>query len=268
MKNIMDYGKAQGMSLVGKYLPQINPFRSIVLVQTLDEWEQVKDQYSQSTIHRVDYPLGKSQAKRDATEGTNGFAESVPELIATVQQQGEDGAVLLARTFTPSPPRYLYLGGFNILFYLEREIKIELVGRAFDGNELTQGLACHERFCLDWDDTPFINSRADLYRRKAFRYLVSPEEYQAQREARIKFLVKGCHYPPDAVERNVPELLVWVDDLAIRKLFDDVVICLQGQKLALRSRGLTIFGVQGNIIMNDRQIQIQPWEIFAPKRWS
>lgn len=268
MKNIMDYGKAQGMLLVGEYLPKLNPFQSIDIIRTLEEWESVKSKYGQAMIHRIDYPIGRSKAKRNAVEGTNGFAESIPELISSVQKQGDNGVVLLAQTTIPSPPRYLCLGGFNILFRLGEEIIIELVGRAFDGHELTQGIACHERYCLGWNDAPFIMSRSGMARRGALQYLVSPAEYQSQREARIKFLTQSCHYAPDEVERHVPELLVWLDDATIKVLIEDIVLCLRGQQLALRSKNLTVFGVQGNIVEINGRVQLQPWEIFRPERWT
>ncbi len=39
MKNVMHYGKARGMTLVGKYLPKLNPFQSIDLIGTMEQWK-------------------------------------------------------------------------------------------------------------------------------------------------------------------------------------------------------------------------------------
>lgn len=268
MKNVMNYGKAQGMTLVGRYLPKINPFQYMDAVRTLEEWEQVRSKYGATMIHRIDYPIGHAQVKKNATQGTNGLAESIPELIATVQAQSDVGVVLVVQTTFPTPPRYLYLGGFNILFRMGIDITIELVGKAFDGHELTQGWGYHERYSVNWDDLPFATSRADLARLSTSRALVTAEQYQGLRQARMQFLTKECHYLPNTVEANVPRSLILLSNDALRLLLDDVVMELCGRRALMEHDGLTMFGVQGNVVEYNDQIFIQPWEIFRPERWQ
>ncbi len=268
MKNVMDYGKARGMTLVGKYLPKLNPFQSIDLIGTMEEWGQVRYKYGDTMIHRIDYPIGHAQVKQNAVQGTNGFAESIPELISAVRKQGNSGVVLIAQTTHPSPPRYLYLGGFNILFCLGSHVVIELVGKAFDGHELTQGLGYHEQYCLNWDDIPFVMSRNNLVRRATSMKWITVNEYQIQRHNRIQFLDESCHYPLGEVESNVPEILPLLDDSALRLLLDDIVVELRGKRVLLEYDKMRLFGVQGNVVEHNGQIEIQPWEIFCPERWS
>ena len=235
---------------------------------TLEEWDQVRGKYGKTMIHRIDYPIGHSQVKQNAVQGTNGLVESIPELISTVRQQGNAGVVLIAQSISPPPPRYLYAGGFNILFCVGDHVTIELVGRAFDGHELTQGLACHERYCLGWDDIPFVLNRTDLARRGTLKTWATVAEYATQRRERIRFLTEECHFPLNAVEASVPELLPLFDNTALRQLLDGVVLELRGQRLKLERDGMMMFGVQGNVVEIDGQMQIQPWEIFRPERWT
>lgn len=267
MKNVMDYGKARGMALVKEYLPQLNPFQCMDVVGTLEEWEQVKGKYGSTMIHRIDYPIGHAQVRQNAVQGTNGLVESIPELIARVQAQGNSGVVLISQTVFPPPPRYLYLGGFNILFRMGAEVALELVGKAFDGHELTQGLGYHERYVINWDDIPFVTSRADLVREGTAKVWTTAEDYQHQRRARVRFLAEECHFPLEKVEANVPESVPLLNNEALRLLLEDIVMELRGQQSVLEHNGLTLFGVQGNVVEHEGQIVIQPWEIFRPERW-
>lgn len=268
MKNVMDYGKARGMALVGKYLPEFNPFRHMDVIATMDEWGQVSSKYDETAIHRIDYPIGHAQVRRNAVQGTTGLVESIPELITAVREQGNSGVVLIAQTAFPTPRRYLDLGGFNLLFHVNSHVMIELVGKGFDGHELTQGLACHERYCLSWYDIPFVTSRSDLVHSSTERMWATVEQYQSSRHGRIKFLTEACHYSLDEVEVNIPETLSLLGDEALCILLEDVVFTLYSHQTLLECDGLRVFGVQGNVVEHNGQIKVQPWEIFRPERWS
>lgn len=268
MRNVMDYGKARGMALVGEYLPELNPFQYMDVIGTLEEWEQVRSKYGGTMIHRIDYPIGSAQVKQNAVQGTTGLVESIPELIAAVQKQGESGVVLIAQTTFPPPPRYLYLGGFNMLFCVNSHVTIELVGKSFDGHELTQGLACHERYCLGWGDIPYTASRADLVRNSIEKAWATVEQYRAQRRERIKFLSEVCHFSLDKVKASVPKMLPLLDNTALHLLLEKIVFGLYDQQTALEHNRLTVFGVQGNVVEHNGQAEVQPWEIFRPERWS
>lgn len=268
MKNVMDYGKARGMALVGKYLPELNPFRHMDVITTMDEWEQVSSKYDETAIHRIDYPIGRAQVRQNAVQGTTGLVESIPELITAVREQGNSGVVLIAQTAFPTPRRYLDLGGFNLLFHVNSHVAIELVGKGFDGHELTQGWACHERYCLNWRDIPFAASRSDLMQFSTEKTRTTATQYQSQRSERIKFLTEVCHYSLDEVEANIPEDLSLLDDEALCILLEDVVFTLYSHQASLEHDGLTVFGVQGNVVEHGGQIEVQPWEIFRPERWS
>ena len=43
INNLMTYGKAKGIVLLQKYLPNLNPFAGISIIRDLEEWEKVKD---------------------------------------------------------------------------------------------------------------------------------------------------------------------------------------------------------------------------------
>jgi len=263
----MDYGKAYGMTLVGEWLPEINWFYNIQLIASLDEWNEIKVDYSENAVYRIDYPIGAGKAKRNAVSGTNGFADSIPGYIAKARAQGSDGVVLVAKSRYTPPLRYQYLGGFNIRFHLGDSVTLELVSRAFDGHELTQGTAWHERYTVAWSEVPLMSSRRDLVA-NGLGQIVTPELYTLQRAERQRFLIKELHYDPDRVAEYLPITFQPIKESVLRQLLDEVVLTLFDKRRQLLGAGLRVFAVQGNIVPVAGQTLIQPWEIFVPGRWE
>ena len=262
MKNLMDYSKARGIILLDKYLPDISPFKDICIVESLEKWEDIKHGYGEFAIQRVDLPIGS--AKHNAVSGASGLTKDVPELIKCVKSLSEDGIVLVMNTKSPCCFRYQNDGGFNVLFSVGNRIIIELVGKGFDGHELTQGIACHERYTLEWNEAYFRKDRNDLIRGKDQTYLVGKEEYVVQRKERIEFLVNDCHYDKRIVEENVPlEYREFKNEL-VGELLDKIILKMLENKSSFNKNGLWNFCVQGNFVNGT----VQPWEFFIPERWA
>lgn len=263
MRDPMKYGKAKGIVLLQKYLPKISPFKSIDIVSNIDEWNAIKDRFGEFVPNRVDYPIG--QPRRNVIAGTNGLASGMPSLIESVNKQSPNGVVLLLPTKENVivPPRYEDDGGFNVLFNMGRNVIIELVGKGFDGHEVTQGLANHERYQIPWNEVLFMRDRRDMLKSPTVQKShVTPESYEKQRQARIKFLHEVIGYDLETVKNNVPETYSLISDNIIKTLLDDVVLELMKKRQMILRDGLTRFGVQGNIIDGN----IQPWEIFRAER--
>lgn len=264
MKDPMRYGKAKGIVLLQKYLPKLSPFKSIDMVSNLEEWNAIKDKFGDFVPNRVDYPIG--EPKRNAVAGTNGFTSGMPAMIQRVNEQSPNGVVLLLPTkeSVVIPPRYEDEGGFNVLFNMGSSIIIELVGQGFDGHEVTQGLANHERYQIPWEEVLFMRNRKDMLKCGAVQKShVKPEEYEKQREARVKFLHEVVGYDLAIIEEKIPKTYHLIPDDTIRALLDDVVLELMQQRTKLLNDGLIRFGVQGNLINGT----IQPWEIFRAERF-
>ena len=262
MRDPLKYGKARGIVLLNKYLPRVTPFKDVDIIGNFEEWEAVKEKYAGFSAHRTDMPIGHSM--RNAVSGTSGFASEIPELIRKVNEQSPDGVVLLMTTKVPAVPRYLYDGGFNARFLVGSEILVEFVGKAFDGHELTQGLAVHERYVIPWGDALFVRRRSDLMKNGGIlKDFVSQEHYAAQRAERYHFLVEDCHYDIVAVNENLPMRPVKLSDALLESFFDEIVLEILKQRYELARDGLRLFGVQGNFANG----KVQPWEIFRTERW-
>lgn len=262
MKDPMKYGKAKGIVLLQKYLPKLSPFRSIDIVSNIDEWNTIKDKFGDFVPNRVDYPIG--DPKKNAIAGTNGLTNGMPELIKKVNDQSSNGVVLILPTKedVKVPPRYEDDGGFIVLFNMGNSVIIELVGKGFDGHEVSQGFANHERYQIPWNEVLFMRNRKDMMKSQTVqKSFVTPENYEKQRKERIKFL-HDAGYDLEKIEEKVPKEYTLIPDETIERLLDDVILELMKKREMILQDGLTRFGVQGNIIDG----KIQPWEIFRAER--
>jgi len=81
-------------------------------------------------------------------------------------------------------PRYEDDGGFNILFNMNDSVIIELVGKGFDGHELTRN-GMHERYQIPWSEVLFIRDKSDLIKNNMVQtYIIEQEDYKKTRESR------------------------------------------------------------------------------------
>ena len=159
MHDPMKYGKARGMKLLEQYLPDVVPFSDLKIVASYDEWREVRSGYGNFVFQRVDLPIGETASP---VSNTNGFSADISRVLNEAKLQNPNSVLLVMNTKQPTCCRYLYDGGFNVLFKLNDLIIIELVGAGFDGHELTRGLAVHERYIINWNDVPFIGDTKSL----------------------------------------------------------------------------------------------------------
>lgn len=259
----MLYGKARGACLLQKYLPEkAVPFYKIRLAETVEDWEEAKETFinKEFIFFRADWLIDKP--KPDRVYGANGYPSEIPAFIEQVRADSPYGAVLLHDPKRPRCNRYDYEGAFNILFLPDDKVIIELVGKAFDGHELTQGLAVHERYEIPWSKIAETESRRDLSLYGGIT--VSPEQYSEQRKQRVEYLTAKCHFDEDAVEKSVPKELTIVRGSLIEELLTNIVFELSTKKDDLKAEGLDPFCVQGNFANGEPQ----PWELFVTDRWA
>lgn len=260
INNLMTYGKAKGIVLLQKYLPKLNPFTGIRIIKDINEWEQIKDTCPERITQRTDTKIGDPRNVR--ISGTSGKKEDVPECLRQIKMQNPDGVLLLLSMKEETIPRYKNDGGFNVAFNVGENVIIELVGKGFDGAELTRGKAVHERYVIPWDSILFMKDRYDLQKsRDVSTYLVEDSKYQKSREERVGWL-KSIESNTDEIEASVPTKYKRFDNDFIKSMLDDVVLPIYERQKELKGDGLNIFNIQGNIVDG----RIVPWEIFRPER--
>lgn len=269
------YGKLRGLLLLLSLLPDVAPISEYIIIRSIEDWEAIKDDWQGFILQRVDWPLD-AEKPTSAKYGTSGRPEDIPRLLEMAKKDCPECVLLLMKTKKESVYRYNNDGGFNVLFDLDPRggVVIELVGRGFDGHELTSGAAVHEQYVIPWkglsslEKTMECNPRDIKEMTKLLSgyntYAVSPEEYAKQREERSSYLAARCGYDPEIVEGKLPTTYQPLDRELVYDLIEKVVLELYRKSIRLFHEDLLFFGVQGNFA-ND---EVQPWEIFVPNRWA
>ena len=260
INNLMTYGKAKGIVLLQKYLPKLNPFVRISVIKDLEEWEKVKDNYPERITQRTDTKIGDPRIVR--ITGTTGKKEDIPDCIRQIKDQNPDGVLLLLTMKKETIPRYQNDGAFNIAFFQGDSVVIELLGKGFDGGQLTREKAVHERYTIPWNEVLFMRDKYDLQKsREVSKFVVNDEEYQRTRNERVAWL-KSIEKDKEAIEEAVPPKYQPTDNDTIKSILDDIVFPLYKRQSDLKRDGLSIFNVQGNIVDG----KVEPWEFFRPER--
>lgn len=259
------------MLMAQKYFPDNFPFYHPSIIQTLAEWEAVKEHYGEKMIHRVDYPLGR--ARRNAVVGTTGLACDVEYYLEQIHAQRANGALLIWQSRHAIVPRYQNLGGFNIAFSVSKEVIIELVGLGFDGSDLTSGRARHEFYRLPWAKTPTFYpgwSHLGKFSSQHFSIAHDPDGYATSRERRIAMLQASCRYNSHAMSSMVPLDYRAPVSAVMNELFAKIIGPIVTRTASLWHEGLTEFAVQGNIPYRHDGTgwTIEVWEMFCPERWG
>lgn len=259
LQEIMKYGKAKGIVLIRKYLPKLNEFNGIKIIKSIEEWEQIKDSLPDRVTTRTDTVIGDTRQVR--IDGASGKIEEIPSVITQIKSQNPDGVLLLLDTKSQTIPRYENDGGFNIGFNMNESVVIELVGKGFDGREITREKAVHERYVIPWNDVLFMRNKTDLMKsRDVSKYIISDEQYKQTRQERINFL--SDKEDKQEVESLIPTTYTESNDELIKNILDQIVFELYSRKNDLARDGLRNFNVQGNIVDG----RLIPWEIFRPER--
>ncbi|MBR2544053.1 hypothetical protein IKF04_02000 [Candidatus Saccharibacteria bacterium] len=269
------YGKLRGLLLLLSLLPDVAPISKYTIIRSIEDWEAIKYDWQGFSLQRIDGPLD-AEKPTSAKYGTSGRPEDIPRLLEMAKKDCPEYVLLLMKTKEESVYRYDNDGGFNVLFDFNRRngVVIELVGRGFDGHELTSGVAVHERYVIPWEGLSSLKETMERNPRDVKEmakllsgyntYTVSPEEYAKQREERFRYLTAGCGYDPEIVEGKLPTTYQLLDRKLVYDLIEKVVLELYRKSIRLFHEGLLYFGVQGNFANG----KVQPWEVFIPERWA
>lgn len=250
------------MYLLKKYLPNLNLISNVTVVNSLEEWNKIKDRFPERIVTRTDNIIGETTVR---ISGTSGKKEDIPRYLKQIKSQNPNSVVLLIEGNLPSYRRYENLGGFIVAFSLDEDITISLVGRGFDGRELTRGISEHEGYKIPWNEVLFIKNREDLLKNKFVQHhIIDDEQYKKSRVERVNFLVEDVKEDKEIAETKIPLSYHLIDDSIIEDIIENVVIPLYSRNTDLHYDGLKHFKVQGNI---SNKGKIVPYEITTPERF-
>lgn len=250
--------KARGIKLISKYLPNLSVHKQLYVVNTIEEWNKIKDKFPETVTVRTDSRngrpipnIGGTTCKKDNVEQYFKKAFSIEKEPYFLCMELEEG----------TGERIDTSGGILIDVTMGGMVYIGYVGPGFDCRELTKGKAEHETWTIPWNDLLFIKS-SGLY--KYHFQTISQQAYKPTAIERMKFLIDEYPERKEEIINKMPKQYNKVRPIIMENLLEQVLIPLYMQKEELLKDGLNKFDVELNVLSNGRFI---PMEICRPERF-
>lgn len=250
--------KGKGIKLISKYLPHLSVHKQLYVVNTIEEWNQIKDKLPETVTIRTD---SKNGMPIPNIGGITRLKKDVDEYFERAMKIEEEPYFLCMELEEGTGERIDTLGGFLIDATMGGNVHIGYTGPCFDCRELTKGKAEHETWTIPWKDILFVKG---TNHRKWHIQTINQEAYTQTAIERIKFLV--YEYPERRYEiiEKMPSNYTLIKSDIIENLINQVMVPLYDRKEELLKDGLEKFDVEVNVLKNGRLV---PFEICRPERF-
>lgn len=247
--------KARGVKLIKKYLPHLYVHKQFYVVNTVEEWEQIKDNFQGMVTVRTDNRLGCPIPK---TQGITRKKEYVSEYIKRIIEVEKNPSFLCMKLEEGTAERVDTLGGVVIDATIGGQVYIDYIGPCFDCREITKGIGAMQSFCVPWDKLLLFKESNILLKK------INEQEYRDIAIKRMEFLIR--EYPERRYEiiQKMPNKFKGISPKIMDDVAKQVLEPLYMKKRELLQDGLNKFDVELNISKNGRII---PMEICRPERF-
>lgn len=250
--------KGRGIKLIYKYLPKLLVHKRVYVVNTIEEWRQIKDKLPDTVTVRVD---NRNNMPIPLVTGTTRPKDQVEEFFRETMKVEKFPFFLCMELEEGAGERVDTKGGFLIDATIEKNVYIGYTGQEFDCRELTKGKAEHETWMVPWNEILFFKSNNH---RKYHINTISQEEYKKSAIERMKFLIREYPSRKNEIIEKMPKRYEPIKPYLLESLIDQVLVPLYERKTELLGDGLNEFDVELNILGNGKLI---PMEICRPERF-
>lgn len=257
---INTYKKCKGIALVDKYLPKLSPLNKMYVINSMEDWEKVENEFPiQMMTARCDCPKG---INAKLPNGQTFNRDRVRGYIKEVKSAVPDAVIILEDMKSGSNERIHTQGGVNLDIQIGDHVYMDYVGPGFDCRELCIGKAVHEAWNIPWEEVPFIKDSA-IQKYKTME--VSQREYIETAKERALFLIKAFPDRKDEILETIPKRYNGISRQIFRDVREQVIFPLWLQHEQLSKDGLRSFGVEVNIVEDGTLV---PMEIQVPDRFK
>lgn len=254
------YKKCSGTALIDKYLPDLSPINKMYVINTEEEWEQVKEEFPLFTMTvRCDCPRG---VEGRLPEGQTFHRDRVNQYIKDVKKLVPDAVIILEDLKPGTNERIHTKGGANLDIKIGEYIYIDYAGPSFDCGILSRGKGSHESWVIPWEEVPFID---DTFIRKYKVGEINQTQYWETAKVRIDFLIDAYPDKKDEILATMPKSYKGIEKRVFRDLRDNVIFPLYIKQEELLRDGMDHFGVELNIVQDGSMV---PFEISVSSRFK
>lgn len=255
---IKQYGKAYGTVLLREWLPKISRTRNLFVLDSYDDFMQIKDKLPDMFIIRADAKIGEQPTL--GVEGNFVRKDQVKDYILRVKQSNPNGATLCLDQEDGTREKVRTDGAFNVYLEIGQKVYIDYLGKGFDMGGITKGRENHESWSFNWNDVLFVTP----YNMNKYGHsITSQENYLESARRRLRQLL-DLGYSREYIKGKVPKVYSPMPYSIKERLLDDILLPLYEKRVNLEKDGLKSFGVQGTIVDGE----LCPIEFNRPERFK
>jgi len=254
-KKMNNYYRTSDMIKLLKYFPDLSPIIDLTIVESEEDYLNNIDYLKTLKNNRED--TLKTHLNTVSTDN-KGLGEDFLKLIRELKTQDKDAVLVLFNTENKPSERYERYAGISIGVEVNEWVKIDAVGKGFDGREVSKNLYTHERYDIPWFDLRNINTENF---KKYRTYLINDEEYAKTRNERVNYL-KKIGYESDKIEVEVPKTYQEIPDFIWQDIIKNFLKVLEKEEDYLISDGIMSFSISGHTEGN----RYLPWQLFDKSR--
>ena len=255
---MMNYHRTRDMINLLTFFPNLSPIRNLTIVKSIEDYKNNYEFCKGFTTQRNDTIITKPSMKSIEVAKSNPIV--VINTFEQVKKLDNNGVVVLFDLCHEPSERYQRYAGISVGVSLGNGIYIDSVGKGFDGREVSKGLASHERYYIPWFELRICN----IGNFKKYRtYLISDEEYEKSRNARIEFLT-SLGLNSELVSKYIPERYIEIPDFIWLDVIKNLIKKLENMEEELLTARLNEFAISGHT--EDRKFF--PWQIFDKSRYT
>lgn len=254
MKN---YHRASDMIDFLYFFPEASYVKRLAIATDIDDYLHNKEYFDAFDSYRVDSPKDSSLIEGIESDG---LKTDFVDLFKRIYKKNKHGVVLFFELDGKVDKRYMCDAGISVNINLYEDVCIEVVGKGFDGREISKGICVHERYLIPWFELKFLNIQ-NFHKYKI--YQIDQKDYYDSRKQRIDYLIslgedvnKFIDYIP-SIYKNIPDS-IWED------LIQSILVNLYKKDDILEKSNFKHFAIGGNVINNKCHI----WQMYNKDRYN
>ncbi len=252
---MMDYYRASDMIKLLKYFPDLSPIIDLTIIE--DEKDFLENEAYINTLKNNRVDTLKKNINSVNTDN-KGIGTNFREILKSIKKLDSDAVLVLFNTENEPSERYERFAGISIGVELGEFVKIDAVGKGFDGREVSKNMYTHERYDIPWFELRNIN----IENFKSYRtYLTNDEDYEKTRQERKEYLLK-IGYDEDVIENALPKTYSEIPDFIWLDIIRNFLKILEKEEDILRADDVTTFAISGHT----EGKRYLPWQLFDKTR--
>ena len=252
---ILKYHRAKDMVNLIKYFPGLSPVKKLVVILDEDDYLKNIGKIEGINIIRNGNPVSEISMESITIKNMN---QDRLDALKIIKNTNENGVLILFSVENEISNRYERYAGISIGVSLGNAVYIDAVGKGFDGNEVTKGISCHERYTIPWSDL----RKLCIENFKEYNtYVIDNKDYLDTREKRISFLLKR-NVERNVLEKSIPKEYKPIPDFIWLDVIKNVIKPLLKNEEFLKADGFYEFNISGHT----EGKRFRPWQMADDRR--